>query len=152
MAAGAVFSLPKTAGGVKRGRSSFVWRPRPQAGVQINGSRASGKTSAVNTRVFSPDGKKMEVPVVGSTIAAYRCPADPSRKPVSHGSTPGSRSNYVGCFSPDGTMVELDHVRDGTAHTIAAAETIAVDDEYRGNLAVWRAIASIDGGEPTADF
>lgn len=114
------------------------------------------------TMNYPPNG-----PVVGSTIAAYRCPADPGRKAVSHGSTPTSRSNYVGCFSPDGTMVEraawgsryafdpgpmnnpsptdfraafnwnvarpLDHVRDGAAHTIAAAEVIAVDDDHRGN-------------------
>jgi len=106
------------------------------------------------------------LPTLATEIPWYRCPADSRPKPFAHGAVPGSRSNYVGCFSPDGTMVEraawdsryaydpgppnnpsptdfraafnwnvarpLDHVRDGAAHTIAAAEVIAVDDEHRG--------------------
>ncbi|MFO0192126.1 MAG: DUF1559 domain-containing protein [Planctomycetia bacterium] len=114
------------------------------------------------TMCYPPNG-----PTLATVIPWYRCPADADPKPFARGAVPGSRSNYVGCFSPDGTMVEraawgsryafdpgpmnnpsptdfraafnwnvarpLDHVRDGAAHTIAAAEVIAVDDDHRGN-------------------
>lgn len=63
---------PSFGGVVKAGRYDV---PAAQGGyeggtyrVQINGSRASGKTSTVDTRVFRPDGEKMEVPVVENFI------------------------------------------------------------------------------------
>ena len=43
--------------------------------------------------------------VYATNIAAYRCPSDDPVKFPS-GNFQLSRSNYVGCFSPDGTLVE----------------------------------------------
>jgi len=63
---------PSFGGVVKAGRYDV---PAAQGGyeggtyrVQINGCRASGKTSTVNTQVFRPDGEKIEVPVVENFI------------------------------------------------------------------------------------
>ena len=63
---------PSFGGLVKAGRYAV---PAAQGGhtggtyrVQINGSRASGKTFTVNTQVFTPDGTKMEVPVMENFI------------------------------------------------------------------------------------
>ena len=65
---------PSFGGVVKAGRYDV---PAAQGGyeggtyrVQINGSRASGKTSTVDTQVFKPDGPKLQVPVMESFIPA----------------------------------------------------------------------------------
>ena len=54
------YDLPTAAGGHEGG----TYR------VQITGSRATGKTFTVNTITVSPDGKKIEVPVVESFVPA----------------------------------------------------------------------------------
>jgi hypothetical protein len=63
---------PSFGGVVKAGRYAV---PAAQGGyeggtyrVQITASRASGKTFTVNTQVFTPDGTKMEVPVMENFI------------------------------------------------------------------------------------
>jgi hypothetical protein len=63
---------PSFGGLVKAGRYDV---PAAQGGheggtyrVQITASRASGKTFTVNTQVFTPDGTKMEVPVMENFI------------------------------------------------------------------------------------
>ena len=63
---------PSFGGLVKAGRYDV---PAAQGGheggtyrVQITASRASGKTFSVDTLVLSPDGKKMQVPVMESVI------------------------------------------------------------------------------------
>ena len=45
-------------------------------------------------------------PVYTTDIATYRCPSDDPDKCPSDTGALVSRSNYVGCFSPDGTLVE----------------------------------------------
>jgi prepilin-type N-terminal cleavage/methylation domain-containing protein/prepilin-type processing-associated H-X9-DG protein len=100
-------------------------------------------------------------PAFQKTVPVYTCPADTGGSYGTGGSNPWARSNYVACFSPDGTMVEpggpphwgYDYPANNTPSMVPAGNNPTSGKKALFNVNLRRSILDIrDGTSQTVAF
>jgi prepilin-type N-terminal cleavage/methylation domain-containing protein len=84
------------------------WTVRVMPYMELNGIYDQWNYSeGYSGPAAGPGGTRVNQPLMETKIPAFCCPSDTTATSV-FGGGKNSRSNYVGCFSPSGTMIEPD--------------------------------------------